>query len=333
MSLRLFYLIFLQLVSLLVLLSRSSASKDIELLVLRHEVAVLRRANLKPRLNWTDRAVFAALIRRLSPVLRRHRLVTPGTILRWHRRLIAKKWTYPHRIGRPPLEDTVASLIERMARENRGWGYQRIQGELLKLGHRVGASTIRRVLRRARIPPAPVRDTDTTRKVLSVTALDHWDAQSVDIPAPIRIDGRSATADPAMERGAVMTSPFAPGVILPLPARDVRVAFDGHVAWAEDDPPSARQQRRAVVVGLMAEAPLAGYCAALGLGNGVRSSHPTTWFLDGHPVEGGLIELLYRPGRHVDVVGCRSAGRVPRQLVDRVRLEHELAGHGTGGLR
>jgi hypothetical protein len=139
--------------------ARSSASKDVELLVLRHEVAVLRRANPKPRLDWT---VFVALVGRLPQVLREHRLVTPGTILRWHRHLVAKKWTYPHRVGRPPLEDAVAVLIERMARENPRWGYQRIQGELFKLGHRVGASTIRRVLKRLWIPPAPVRDTDTT---------------------------------------------------------------------------------------------------------------------------------------------------------------------------
>ena len=91
MSLRLFYLVFCRLVNLLLLLARSSASKDVELLVLRHEVAVLRRANLKPRLDWVDRAVFATLVRRLPQMLWKHRMVTPGTILRWHRCLVAKK--------------------------------------------------------------------------------------------------------------------------------------------------------------------------------------------------------------------------------------------------
>jgi hypothetical protein len=159
---RLLYLIFSRFACWVALLGRSSAAKDVELLVLRHEVAVLRRSRPKPRLNWADRAVFAALIRLLPEASRRHRLVTPGSILRWHRRLVAKKWTYPHRAGRPPIEDAVATLIARMATENTTWGYQRIQGELLKLGHRVGASTIRRVLRRSGIPPAPARHTDTT---------------------------------------------------------------------------------------------------------------------------------------------------------------------------
>jgi putative transposase len=162
MSLRVLYLIFSRLVGLLVLLGRSSASKDVELLVLRHEVAVLRRSNPKPRLDWADRAVFAALVRLLPKGRRLHRLVTPGTILRWHRRLVAAKWTYPHRHGRPPIDEAITKLIERMSAENHSWGYKRIQGELLKLGHRVGASTIRRILKRACVPPAPDRRNDTT---------------------------------------------------------------------------------------------------------------------------------------------------------------------------
>ena len=123
MSLRLLYLIFPQVLGLVLLMGRTSATKDIELLVLRHEVAILRRTTPRPRLDWADRAIFAALVGRLSRALRCHRVVTPDTVLRWHRRLVRRRWTYPNRAGRPPIDDVLAALVVRMARENPRWGY------------------------------------------------------------------------------------------------------------------------------------------------------------------------------------------------------------------
>jgi putative transposase len=164
------YLMFVRLANWMALLARSAASKDAELLVLRQEVAVLRRQNPRPRLDWADRALLAAIVRLLPRPLRMSRLVTPDTLLRWHRRLIRWRWTYPYRGGRPPADARLAVLIEQMARDNPGWGYRRIQVELLGCGIRVSASTVRRVLKRLRIPPAPQRSRSTWRQFLRTQA-------------------------------------------------------------------------------------------------------------------------------------------------------------------
>jgi putative transposase len=157
-SVRLVYRLLVQVLSWLALFARSSASKDAEILTLRHELAVLRRNNPKPRFSWPDRAVLAALARVLPKVLRVQRIVIPGTLLRWHRRLIAARWRQPTPPGRPPIADERVALIVRLARENRAWGVVRIQGELRRLGHRVAASTIRKILRASRVPPSTRRD-------------------------------------------------------------------------------------------------------------------------------------------------------------------------------
>ena len=115
---RLLYLMFVRLCGWLVLFGRSPTSKDVELLVLRHEVAVLRRINPRPRLDWADRAILTALIRLLPGKLRAYRLVTPGTDLRWHRRLVARKWTYPHRSVPPPVSAEIAAPLAQLAPQN-----------------------------------------------------------------------------------------------------------------------------------------------------------------------------------------------------------------------
>jgi transposase InsO family protein len=167
---RLVYFAVSRLFAWLVLLTRSEASKDVEILVLRHEVTVMRRHVARPKPHWADRAMIAALARLLPKHLRLHRIVTPGTLLAWHRRLIKNKWTYPNATGRAPVPDEIRELVRRLARQNPRWGHRRIQGELLGLGHRIGAGTIRRILAAAGLPPAPRRASPTWRQFLATQA-------------------------------------------------------------------------------------------------------------------------------------------------------------------
>jgi putative transposase len=157
-ALKLIYQMFAKLLSRMVLRTRSDAANEIEILILRHQLAVPQRRRPRPRISWTDRAVIAALARLLPACRRRGLLVTPATILRWHRHLLRRRWTTPHtRPGRPAIPTGVRALGRRLATENPTWGYRRVHGELAGLGYRIGASTVWKILRIAGIDPAPRR--------------------------------------------------------------------------------------------------------------------------------------------------------------------------------
>src|ERR671916_527745 len=172
MALQLLYLIFRQVMAWLRLLARSSTSKNAEILVLRHEVAVLRRQVRRPRLSWADRAVFAALTRLLSQTGRLHRIVTPATVLRWHRDLVKQRWTQPRRrrTGGRSTASELRQLVLRLASENATWGYRRIHGELAGLGYPLAPSTVWLILKQAGIDPAPRRSGPTWRQFLTAQA-------------------------------------------------------------------------------------------------------------------------------------------------------------------
>ena len=159
--------------ALLALLARSDRAKDAEILILRHQVAVLQRQVKTPRMTWADRAVLAALARMLpGSQLRRMRLiVSPRTLLRWHADLVRRRWTYPRRTrGRPRTALTVRALVLEMARDNPGWGYRRIHGELAGLGYKVAPSTVWQILKDAGIDPAPRRSGQTWQAFLEAQA-------------------------------------------------------------------------------------------------------------------------------------------------------------------
>jgi transposase InsO family protein len=151
------YLALRCMLQLVLLRRRSDDFKELEIVVLRHQLSVLRRQARRPQLTSSDRVLLAAASRLLPRSSWRSFLVTPATLLRWHRRLVARRWTYQGRNGRPPIDSKIRELVLRLARENPRWGYQRIAGEINGLGLKVSATTVRKILRQAGIGPAGER--------------------------------------------------------------------------------------------------------------------------------------------------------------------------------
>ena len=185
MLVSLLYAFVCRLLELVVLFARRDRAKELEILVLRHELSILRRQVSQPRFEPQDRLLLAALSRVLPRCSWNAFLVRPETLLRWHRRLVARRWTYPCRsAGHPPISREVWELVLRLARENPSWGYLRIVGELRKLGVAISATSVRNILARAGLPPAPQRDRQSWRTFLrthggSILACDFFTVDTV----------------------------------------------------------------------------------------------------------------------------------------------------------
>ena len=178
------YLAFRCVLQLVLLRPRSTEFKELEIVVLRHQLAVLHRQTRRPQLTTTDRVLLAAASRLLPRSRWRSFLVTPTTLLRWHRRMVARRWTYGGRNGRPPIGREIRELVLRLARENPRWGYQRIVGELNGLGIAVSATTVKKILRRAGLGPAGSRGGLSWRAFLraqaqSMLAVDFFTVETI----------------------------------------------------------------------------------------------------------------------------------------------------------
>jgi hypothetical protein len=278
---RLVYLFMVRAFGWLVLLTRSDAAKDEEILMLRHEVAALRRQVACPRPDWADRAVLAALARLLPMRLRLHRIVTPGTLLAWHRRLVKKKWTYPSTPGRPPVPAEVRALVEQLARQNPRWGYRRVQGELLGLGYRVGECATRFMVR-----DRAGQFTGAFGAVLSGAGIE-----------VVKIPPRSPGANAYAERWVRTARAEATGRMLIAGPRHLRTVLDEYVAhYNRHRPHRARSLRppdgdSITIVNASNDAIQPGYFTRM-FGAGIRYSGMSIGREGGTIIGGGLAPLI-----------------------------------------